>query len=220
MLERQRTQPGVPPVDSLVFDLDGTLWDTCEACALGWNNVLERHRIAFRKITPSDVRSVAGKPHALCIRETFVGLPEDQLKILDEETQEEDNRLIAEMGGLLYAGVAEGVGDLAARFPLYIVSNCQAGYIEIFLKFTGFSRFFRDYECFGNTGRPKSENLQAIITRNALKSPLFIGDTAGDQAAASVNAVPFAFASYGYGTCANPQMTLRSFHELRSLLLT
>ena len=25
--------------DSLIFDLDGTLWDTCEACAVAWNNV-------------------------------------------------------------------------------------------------------------------------------------------------------------------------------------
>ena len=27
--------------DSLIFDLDGTLWDTCEACAVAWNNVYE-----------------------------------------------------------------------------------------------------------------------------------------------------------------------------------
>jgi phosphoglycolate phosphatase len=209
----------LPEIDSLVFDLDGTLWDTCEACAAGWNIVRERHQVPFRTITASDVRSVAGKPHDLCIREIFVGVPEHQLRILSDETQEEDNRLIAERGGSLYAGVAEGLEELATKYPLFIVSNCQAGYIEIFLAFTGLSRVFRDYECHGNTGHPKADNLRAIIRRNALRSPLFIGDTPGDEVAASVNEIPFAFASYGYGMCTRPQVTVSSFRELRDLLL-
>jgi phosphoglycolate phosphatase len=209
----------IPEIDSLVFDLDGTLWDTCEACAAGWNIVRERHHIDFRKITVSDVRSVAGKPHDLCIREIFVGVPEHQLKILSDETQDEDNRLIAENGGVLFPGVVEGLDELATKYPLFIVSNCQAGYIEIFLAFTGVSRLFRDYECFGNTGRSKADNLRAIISRNSLETPLFIGDTPGDQAAASANGVLFAFASYGYGNCSQARLTVNSFLDLRDLLL-
>jgi phosphoglycolate phosphatase len=206
-------------IDSLVFDLDGTLWDTCEACAAGWNNVRKRHGIAFREITVDDVRGVAGKPHDSCIREVFIGVPEDQLRILSDETQGEDNRLIAERGGTLYPGVVEGLTELATRYPLFMVSNCQAGYIEIFLASTGLARLFRDTECFGNTGRPKADNLRAIISRNALASPIFIGDTVGDQTAASANDVPFAFVSYGYGQCTKPQVKVDSFRELRDLLM-
>ena len=40
--------------DSLIFDLDGTLWDTCEACAVAWNNVVNRNEIKFRQVTASD----------------------------------------------------------------------------------------------------------------------------------------------------------------------
>ena len=54
--------------DSLIFDLDGTLWDTCEACAEAWNNVVNRNEIKFRQVTASDVRSVTGKHHAECIK--------------------------------------------------------------------------------------------------------------------------------------------------------
>ena len=50
--------------DSLIFDLDGTLWDTCEACAVAWNNVVNRNEIKFRQVTSSDVRRVTGKPPA------------------------------------------------------------------------------------------------------------------------------------------------------------
>jgi phosphoglycolate phosphatase len=218
-LEDRRASDVLPKIDSLVFDLDGTLWDTCEACAAGWNNVRRRHGIAFRTITVDDVRSVAGKPHDSCIREIFVGVPEEQLRILSDETQAEDNRLIAQRGGTLFAGVKEGLQALASRYPLFIVSNCQAGYIEIFLAFTGLSRLFRDTECFGNTGRSKADNLRAIIARNALSSPLFIGDTPGDQAAASANEVPFAFASYGYGRCEKMHVKVDSFRELRDMLM-
>ena len=57
--------------DSIIFDLDGTLWDTCEACAVAWNNVLKRNNIDFRKITASDVRGVTGKPLEDCIKTVF-----------------------------------------------------------------------------------------------------------------------------------------------------
>jgi phosphoglycolate phosphatase len=142
-------------IDSVVFDLDGTLWDTCSTCALGWNRVVARHKIQFRPITPEDVRRVAGKPHPQCIRETFVGLPEAQILTLVEETQAEDNELVSDLGGEIYAGVKEGLQLLATRYRLYIVSNCQSGYVESFLAWSGFGKLFKDFECWGNTGFSK-----------------------------------------------------------------
>jgi len=206
-------------LDSIVFDLDGTLWDTCASCAIGWNNIAKKHGIVFREITPDDVRSVAGRPHSACIREIYVGLPEEQLIVLVEETQDEDIRIITERGGLLFPGVGDGLERLAARFPLFIVSNCQAGYIETFLTLTGFAPLFRDYECSGNTGWSKTDNLRALISRNGLERPLFVGDTAGDEKAALENDVPFAFASYGFGKCSQMLITLSTFQELPDLLV-
>src|SRR5467141_537391 len=136
--------------DAIVFDLDGTLWDTCETCAIGWNLVLDRNAIRFRTITADDVRGVAGKPHEQCIRETFVGVAEPQLLTLIAETQVEDNTLIAELGGVLYHHFATGVRELGARYPLLIVSNCQAGYVETFYGWSGLESCFRDFECWGN----------------------------------------------------------------------
>jgi phosphoglycolate phosphatase len=204
----------VQPVDSLVFDLDGTLWDTCPSCALAWNAVLARHGIAFRTITADDVRAVAGRPHDQCIRDTFLGLPEPQLELLSRETASEDNRMIEAHGGMLYPGVPEGLSALAERYPLFIVSNCQAGYIELFFRYTGLGPLFRDVECWGNTGQPKPENLRSLIARNGLARPWFIGDARGDEQAARANGVPFVHAAYGFGDCERAELSLRRFGEL------
>ena len=55
-------------MQSLIFDLDGTLWDTTATCAGAWNKVLRRHDIEFREITARDVAGVTGRPHEEAIR--------------------------------------------------------------------------------------------------------------------------------------------------------
>ena len=205
---------GLPRVDSIVFDLDGTLWDTCPACAVGWNQVRDRNRISFRDVTADNVRSVAGKPHEACIREIYQGLDEAELRILIDQTRTEDVRVVRELGGSLYPGVADGLRRLASRYPLFVVSNCQSGYIEMFLDTTELASCFRDHECWGNTGLPKAVNLARVIERNQLQAAVFVGDGEGDEEAALACEVPFVHAAYGFGRSRAPLATIGAFDEL------
>ena len=107
--------------DSLIFDLDGTLWDTCEACAVAWNNVVNRNEIKFRQVTASDVRSVTGKSHAECIKTVFSSLSDEEISILIDETVIEDTLAIKEMGGELYEGVSEGLNILNEYYDLSLI---------------------------------------------------------------------------------------------------
>lgn len=206
--------------DSVIFDLDGTLWDTCVACAQAWNNVLKRHHISFRPILADDVRKVTGKPHEICIRETFAGLPEHQLQLLITETMEEDNLIVSIEGGHIYEGVDLGLKILAQKFPLFIVSNCQSGYIETFLKLNKYESIFKDIECWGNTGKSKSENLAQIILRNNLKNPLYIGDAEGDRVAARHCKIPFYFVDYGFGNVQDYDARFSHFTQLSEQIIT
>ena len=206
-------------IDAVVFDLDGTLWDTSASCAVAWNRVLARHRIPFRPITEHDVRGVTGKPHEECIREVFTGLDEAHIQTLSAETQTEDNRVVAELGGELFGDVEAGLQRLCARYPLFIVSNCQMGYIETFFQWSKLGKCFRDFECWGNTGLSKTQNLRVVIDRNRLRHPVFVGDTPGDQTAARDCNVPFVHAAYGFGRCATPDHAFPSFAALAEWLL-
>jgi phosphoglycolate phosphatase len=208
----------MPKIDAVVFDLDGTLWDTSVACAQGWNRVLRRHGIPFREITAADVRGVAGKPHEACIREVFQGLTEHQVHTLIAQTPEEDNQMVAILGGTLYPGVKVGLERLSRSYPLFIVSNCQSGYIETFLRYTGLGALFRDFECWGDTGVSKAENLRDVIVRNRLAVPLFVGDTEGDWLAAAACRVAFVHVTYGFGRCAAPDFRVSLFSELVELV--
>jgi phosphoglycolate phosphatase len=207
-------------IDAVVFDLDGTLWDTSASCAVAWNRVLARHRIPFRPITEHDVRAVTGKPHDDCIREVFAGLNEAHIATLAAETQEEDNQAIAELGGELFGGVGAGLKALCVRYPLYIVSNCQAGYVETFFAWSRLGGCFRDFECWGNTGLSKPQNLRVLIDRNRLLHPVFVGDTPGDHAAARECGVPFLHVAYGFGQCPDADHRFASFPALTAYLLT
>jgi phosphoglycolate phosphatase len=205
------------PPDALIFDLDGTLWDTNAACAQAWNDVLARLRIVYRPITAADVRAVAGRAHGDAVREVFADLSEDEVQRISEQTQIEDNLAIARLGADIYPGVHELVPHLRALFPLMIVSNCQRGYVELFFSTSGLGEHFVDFECWGNTGKTKSANLRALIERNRLRCPWFVGDTAGDYEAASENGVWFVYAGYGFGAVERCDERIESFSELAEL---
>ena len=94
-----------------------------------------------------DVRAVTGLPHDKCIETVFETLPDEQISLLTAETMEEDMLVITEIGGELYEDVTEGLHKLREKYELFIVSNCQSGYIENFLVQNGVEKLFKDHLC-------------------------------------------------------------------------
>lgn len=205
-------------LDSVIFDLDGTLWDTCDSCAAGWNRVLRARGIAFREISGDDLRRVTGRPHEECVRTILAQVPEPELSALVDLTMHEDNRSIEQDGGVLYPGVREGLHALAERYRLFIVSNCASGYIEAFLGWSKLGELFEDHECWGDTRRTKGSNALSVVRRNELRSPVFVGDTSGDRDAARDACIPFVQVTYGFAAPLPGVRQVVSFASLVELL--
>ncbi|HOO27792.1 MAG TPA: HAD-IA family hydrolase, partial [Lachnospiraceae bacterium] len=128
-----------------------------------------------------------------------------------------EHAFLEKEAGVLYPKLAETLAALAKRYPLFIVSNCQAGYIELFLKKTGFGEYFRDFTCPGDTGEMKAENIMLIAKRNKLNAPVYVGDTQLDADACAQAGVRMVYASYGFGIVKCPDYVINTPSELLGL---
>ena len=186
--------------DGLLFDLDGTLWDSVDAICLSWNSVLERRNPQLAGlVTRENVTGCMGMLLPDIVKKLVPDIPKEEIRPLLDELLVVENAYVAQHGGVLYPRVEETLERLARDYPLFIVSNCQDGYIEAFFQAHGLGKFFTDYENPGRTGRPKGDNIALVVQRNGLKKPLYIGDTQGDYNAATQAEVPFLHAAYGFG---------------------
>ena len=206
------------PPDALIFDLDGTLWDSTETVALAWNRALSRMGVEERTITVADIAGVMGMTHLQICHTLFPGVLQARAEEIVLACYVEEEKQIHRLGGRLYDGVEAGLKSLARRYPLFIVSNCQKGYIESFLAWSGLAPLFADFESHGNTGKSKGENLRLVASRNRLTGPVYIGDTDSDRQAAGEAGMPFIHARYGFGAGLWEGPFIQAFAELARLL--
>ena len=204
----------------LIFDMDGTLWDSSENVAVSWN--IRLRELGFDKpvISKQDIMSVMGLTMDKLADIIFGCLPEkDRMYLLDEcGTYEID--FLSEHGGVLYPELERTFIRLKEKYDLYIVSNCQKGYIEAFLDYYGFWKYFDDIECYGNNLKGKAENIALLAERNNLDKAWYVGDIQGDYDATVKAGLDFIHAAYGFGTIDHPVPELTSFNKLPELMET
>lgn len=200
--------------DAMIFDLDGTLWDSTERVVEAWAEVLKGYKEVKIEITKELLEGIFGTQHNLIGKKLFPDVDESLVDEMMHKCYTEENNLIRKNGGYLYDNLEEVLGKLSETIPLYIVSNCQEGYIEAFLEFHKLGKYFKDFECSGNTGMSKDKNIKLIMERNNLISPAYVGDTMGDYTAAKANNLPFIFAKYGFGTVETPDYIIDEFKDL------
>lgn len=202
----------------IIFDMDGTLWDSAEGVAKAWTRIVNREHDKERVITVKDIHGVMGKTMDKIAEELFPELTEGPRLELLEKCCEDENTYLREQGGVLYPELEETLKELQKDYHLYIVSNCQSGYIEAFFEYYGFGHYFEDIECFGNNGLQKGENIRRLANRNGLTEAVYVGDIQGDYDAAMEAGVSFIHAAYGFGTIAQDTPKIRTFCELSEVV--
>ena len=204
---------------AIIFDLDGTLWDSRNEVVPIWNLVFSRYPEIPVRITEEDMLRFMGRTIWDIAAELLPELSPEARNRIMRECSVEETRYLRKHGATLFPRLKETLDKLQTLgYPLYIVSNCQDGYIEAFLEAHHLADYFHDFECPGRTGLSKGQNIKLVMERNQLKKVVYIGDTLGDYSATQEANVPFIHASYGFGQVPEAKYRLREIAELPQLL--
>lgn len=198
----------------IIFDMDGTLWDSAAQVAKSWSQVATEQYSLEKIITSQDLQRVMGLTMDKLALGLFPELPEQQRLELLEDCCKAENEYLRKNGASLYPDVEETLKELQKKYFLYIVSNCQSGYIEAFLEYYQFEEYFQDIECFGNNGLKKGDNIRKIVERNHLEDAVYVGDIQGDYDASAEAGVKFIHAAYGFGEVRQQVVSVQKFSEL------
>ena len=206
--------------DSIILDVDGTIWDTTPVVAKAWNKAIAELFPQVPPVTADILKGQFGKTMDVIGRNLFGVLTDaDQKQLLARCCEEEQLALELNEEDIAYEGVVQTIRELAGKIPLFIVSNCQAGYIELVMKKNRIEDCITDFECFGNNGLTKDRNIKLLVERNGLKAPVYVGDTQGDFEACKLAGVPFIWAEYGFGEVKDEVAgKIMKFSEIEGLL--
>lgn len=202
--------------DSVIFDMDGTIWNTEKEVCLAWNKVLADAGHP-KRVTGDELAGYMGLPMTEIAKQMFGTDNYDSVAELFGRCMQYENEYIAKYGATLYPDLINTLKQMYTKIPLFIVSNCQSGYIEAFFKAYDTAGYFKDYLCFGDTGELKDHNIRLLARRNNLNSPVYIGDTKGDCEAAHAAGVDFIWASYGFGHSDNYEGRIDRFADILSI---
>lgn len=206
-------------MDAIIFDVDGTLWDATPVAAAAWNDTLKTYTDLPPNVDVPLLKKLFGQPMDVIAAAIFKGLPPARQEELGLLTCERENELLLSTHKVpLYPGVPQALRALSKKYPLFIVSNCQAGYIEALIQTNGISPYIKGHLCYGDTNLPKDQTLRILMEKYGLEDVLYVGDTAGDEEACKKAGIPFAYVSYGYGTAQEPLYRVDSLGELEELL--
>lgn len=199
----------------LLFDLDGTLWDSAPQVTVAWNEVFQRADPSLPPLTVDDLHSVMGMTMREIGETLYPGWQSPLRKAVFDTCCTYEVEYLRSHGGTLYPDFRSVMETLKSRgFELAVVSNCQLGYVDAFLSGSGASDLFLDYEEWERTGLVKGENIRLVMNRNNYTRGIYIGDTKKDQEAARLAGIPFIHAAYGFGTVENPDGTIHRLADL------
>ena len=204
---------------SLIFDIDGTLWDSRAIVAKGYNDyLLEIGRPALQ-VDAEYLKTLFGKPMTELAGIMLCSIPVPQrydvmLGCMDRE----DEFLHNDPCDIAFPGVKETLEKLKEDYRLFIVSNAQCGYPELMMDKLGIRYLFEGWMCFGDTGLPKGDTIRILMERHGITDAVYIGDTQGDLEASQKAGIPFIFCTFGFGSPERWDAKIDAFTDLPEML--
>ena len=206
---------------SLIFDIDGTIWDVRPISAKGYNAAMEQMGRPDKFVTPEILATLFGRTGPAIADIVFAEYPpEERLDRFHMCTAQEDRFLKEDPCQVDFSGVRETLRALKQHYRLFVVSNCDCGYPELMMEKLGLQDVFEGHMCHGDTGLPKGDTILALMERHGIEDAVYIGDTQGDLEASRRAGIPFIFCAYGFGSPESWDGKIDDFRQLPELLKT
>ena len=190
--------------ESIIFDIDGTLWDSRALVAEGYNIQLRKEGLEHLCVDAETLKTLFGKVMTDIADSIFATIPvPERYALMDRCMETETNYLFENPCQIGYPGVKETLEKLAQNHRLFIVSNSQCGYPELCIDKLGLGAYIQGHLCFGDTGTTKGQTIRTLMEKYGIESAAYIGDTQGDLEACEEAGIDFIWAAYGFGAPAH-----------------
>lgn len=205
--------------DSLIFDMDGTLWDAVDTYAESWNLIFQKLDIQ-RTIKRDELLHVIGMDGKKLTRVMLPEFDDEKGMEIYNAVNQVRREILPTSGGIMYNGVTKGLEQLAGKYKLFVLSNCAVGIIPLFLTWAGINEVITDSMAYGTNQMPKNHNMHLLMNKHNLQNPVYIGDTNGDAEQTRLAGIPFVFVSYGFGNTDDYDNKFDDFESLTQYYLS
>lgn len=206
---------------SLIFDIDGTLWDSRAIVAKGYNDYLTEVGRPDLQVDAEYLKTLFGKTMTEIADIMLDSIPvPERYEVMQGCMDREDEFLHEDPCDIAFPGVRETLELLKGEYRLFIVSNAQCGYPELMMDKLGIRQHFEGWMCFGDTGLPKGDTIRILMERHGITDAVYIGDTQGDLEASRKAGIPFIFCTFGFGNPETFDAKIDAFTDLPEVLET
>ena len=204
---------------SLIFDIDGTLWDSRAIVAKGYNDYLIEVGRPDLQVDAEYLKTLFGKTMTEIADIMLSSIPApERYDVMQGCMDREDEFLHHDPCDIAFPGVKETLEKLKEDYRLFIVSNAQCGYPELMMDKLGIRHLMEGWMCFGDTGLPKGDTIRILMERHGIADAVYIGDTQGDLEASQKAGIPFIFCTFGFGNPETYDAKIDAFTDLPEML--
>lgn len=199
----------------ILFDLDGTLWNTIIPTHKAANDIAKDNNL--KEITLDTIIDGMGKDKIYNAKNYYPEVDLNKaLELLDQSSQK-CTEYLKNKEAIIYENIEKTLQTLSKKHDLYIVSNSfDNDYINTFKSYLDVN--FKDFIAAGALNINKAEAIKLIIKRNNIDKAIYVGDTKLDYDSSKEANIPFIYAKYGFGNIDKYEYSINDIKDLISVI--
>jgi len=201
----------------IIFDLDGTLWETIEATYIAANIIVEKHK-ELKKISKETIIKGMGLSTQENATNYIPYIPAKQGIKYMKEISQKTSEIINEKNVVIYDGVIETLKELSKEYKMGIITNNRDEYAKTFLNITKLKEYFTDYMGAASYNITKGEAIKQMVKKYNEKENYYVGDIKKDQEATMYAGIKFIHAKYGFEPNLKSELSIKKIQDLPKIL--